>query len=111
MNLRLRMVAAGEPYSLLTAIQYTGMAGPPAMRSDRVHFAEHTNAYAPLSGGRAFARGCDPGAGDDYRIYFGDRIAAGLLCASGWLRKSGDLHRRGGARMSWRLRSGRAGDF
>src|SRR5277367_801039 len=58
-------------------------------------------AHAPLPARRPGSRRLHSRARDDYRIYFRDRIAAGLQCASGWLRKPCPLDCSGGVRMTF----------
>src|SRR5277367_83362 len=58
-------------------------------------------AHAPLPARRPGSRRLHSRARDDYRIYFRDRIAAGLQCASGWLRKPCPRNFSRGARMTF----------
>ena len=98
-NLRLRMVAAGE---LLFACVQRACARRWQRRllCGAADFTSTANQClrAIYQARRADARRCDPRAGDDHRIHLGDGVAAGLHGARGWLWKSRDLSR--GERMT-----------
>ena len=84
-NLRLRMIAAGEPYDARNARLCREMAAPPATRS------ASTLRRAVLCRRDSTSRGspagrCDRGPAHDHRIHLCHGVAAGLLGAGGWLR-------------------------
>ncbi len=80
-NLRLRMIAAGEPYAPTHREPSAGRWQRRLLCGAGGVLRWQILANAPLPAGRTGARRCDPWAGDDYRIHLGDGAAAGLLRA------------------------------
>ena len=90
-NLRLRMIAAGEPYAPAYREPVPGDGSAACYAAAPGTLRGRIPAHAPLPARRPGAWRLHPRARDDYRIYFGDRVAAGLPCAGGRLRKSRHL--------------------
>ncbi len=99
-NLRLRMIAPGEPDAPAYRKPVPGDGSAACYAERPVHFACKSCLRATTAA-KAWLPETPTRARDDYRIYFGDRITAGSLCASGWLRKPRPLDCRGGARMTF----------